>query len=540
MNRQTVRAAAPAFAPLTLAAPPGCGDALLAALAEAGPVATQPFERRHYDTSERRLAGCGIVLALCLDAGRWSQRLELDGDGDSHGRCLHVAAISTATAPTRAPAPPGVDWRRHRGSAALRRATALLRQHGSRGFAGLALVESCAAQGARHSVQIATPEARLQLAAELGEIRCGTERLPIARLHLELLGGPQAASARLARRWVRRHRLWIEAEALDERLRRLALGAARPAVARARVPRLDAEASAGAAGMAARAIIASCCEQILGNAAALAAERFEGEHVHQLRIGLRRLRCALRLLDRWPCRPPRHVVRPLTRAFRTFGAYRDRETVLAKLRPRLLGAGAAGVAWTAGHGAPVDVARAVRRPAFQCALITLLAHADARTDARDCSAAPADGQPLRALFEAPLQRLQRRLARAAQRFARLPWRSQHRVRKRLKRLRYLSEFASTLFDPGRVAGYLAALEPAQDALGACNDEAIARAQARHWAGTDRDARFAVRALKRSLKRSRDASLRRAGKRLREAAAAAPFWAAPGRQGVPAMRARLSK
>ena len=70
------------------------------------------------------------------------------------------------------------------------------------------------------------------------------------------------------------------------------------------------------------------------------------------------------------------------------------------------------------------------------------------------------------------------------------------VRKRLKRLRYLAEFVALLFgekkdDGGAADRYLKALRPAQDALGAFNDEAVALALYREAAARDARAWFAV-------------------------------------------------
>jgi CHAD domain-containing protein len=64
------------------------------------------------------------------------------------------------------------------------------------------------------------------------------------------------------------------------------------------------------------------------------------------------------------------------------------------------------------------------------------------------------------------------------------------VRKRLKRLRYLAEFAAPLFRPSRAERYLAALKPVQDCLGVRNDEATALALLRDLAQAEPRAWFA--------------------------------------------------
>jgi len=148
----------------------------------------------------------------------------------------------------------------------------------------------------------------------------------------------------------------------------------------------------------------------------------------------------------------------------------------------------------------------VRAPAFQNVLVSLIGltaaqpaeAAPAITTAEDGAAptapAPVSANAVRRLLCKRLQRLHKQVLRDGERFESLDTESQHRVRKRLKRLRYLAEFVAPLFEKeeGGAAGrYLKALRPAQDALGEFNDEAVALALYRE--ATERDARawFAV-------------------------------------------------
>ena len=71
-----------------------------------------------------------------------------------------------------------------------------------------------------------------------------------------------------------------------------------------------------------------------------------------------------------------------------------------------------------------------------------------------------------------LAQLYKDVKRDAKRFDRLSPSRQHRVRKRLKRLRYLAEFAAPLFGARRVGRYLNRWHNAQDALGDNNDHRV--------------------------------------------------------------------
>jgi CHAD domain-containing protein len=138
----------------------------------------------------------------------------------------------------------------------------------------------------------------------------------------------------------------------------------------------------------------------------------------------------------------------------------------------------------------------VRAAAFQNVLVSLIgftALAPEESAAVD-SVDSVDADGARRLLRKRLQRLHKQAVRDGKRFASLDTESQHRVRKRLKRLRYLGEFVAPLFDgDGKDAAerYLKALRPAQDALGEFNDEAVALALYRDAAQRDGRAWFAV-------------------------------------------------
>jgi CHAD domain-containing protein len=74
-----------------------------------------------------------------------------------------------------------------------------------------------------------------------------------------------------------------------------------------------------------------------------------------------------------------------------------------------------------------------------------------------------------------LQRLNRRVRRGGRRLDRLDAAGRHRLRIRVKRLRYAAEFFAGLFDhPRRERRFLKSLEQVQDRFGALNDLAVAR------------------------------------------------------------------
>jgi inorganic triphosphatase YgiF len=351
----------------------------------------------------------------------------------------------------------------------------------------------------------------VEASLDLGHVEAGARRLPLCELELELQQGSPKALVQLARRWLLPHGLWLSAEAKSERGRRLLHGEAQPAVVTAQPPQLHTPMSPEAL---VQALVANCLAQILPNAAAVAGGNWGDEHVHQLRVGLRRLRTVLRELGGLSSRLPQRIDAPLTAAFRQLGAHRDRQTVLAAITPQLLAAGAAGVGWASAEADETDLAQIVQAPAFQCALLDALAFS-----LTPGPGAPQNRKALRKLVQPRLRRLHTQVSEGGRRFGKLPLAEQHRVRKRLKRLRYLSEFVAPLFGGEATRHYLEALHPAQDALGEHNDMVVAHALAQPLASGDADARFATDWLARTQRKT----ARKASKHLAKVARSHRFW-----------------
>ena len=139
---------------------------------------------------------------------------------------------------------------------------------------------------------------------------------------------------------------------------------------------------------------------------------------------------------------------------------------------------------------PID---AVRANDFQILLLELIGFTHLPV--------PADNPKAKATVAKKLEKLFTAIAVASDKFASLDTESQHGVRKDLKSLRYVSEFAAPLFasqtngKKGKKAAELNAflqyLEPAQDVLGEYNDNVVGHANYLEKAKTDPNALFAV-------------------------------------------------
>jgi len=430
------------------------------------------LEAHYFDTVDGLLARHKIALRVRREGRRWTQALKTPGDGVVH-RLEHEVALAAFGREV-----PPLDWHRHDGNPAGNVLSAALA-----GVPDSVLVERCATQVER--VRCLLHDAagsRIEAALDLGTARAGARSAPIAELELEHKDGPLQGLFDLALAWQLHGGLWLCSISKAERAARLLTPTAGPVARKARVPRLDAGMDAAAL---LRAMLQATIEQVLANASEVAEGVTEAETVHQLRIGLRRLRTVLRELAALSPAIAPEWEREMTHAFVALGQARDQEAVVAAVRPLLQAAGAPLLAW---HAPPApDLAAAVRGAGFQATLIAALALAHASAE----QFVPLAPQAAREFVAARLDALHRRVTRDGRRFDRLKPAAQHRVRKRLKRLRYLAETTTPLWPREALHAYLERLTTAQDALGRHNDVAVAAAAFRADATVYPDAWFAA-------------------------------------------------
>jgi inorganic triphosphatase YgiF len=427
------------------------------------------LETVYYDTPGFELAAAGIALRLRRDGKRWIQTLKAGGtsaaglhareelEWDLVGEKLNVALLTDT--------PYAELFARRRLSERLR---PVFSTTFDRAIRTLAFAEGTLAE----------------LALDRGEIRAGGKRAPISEVEIELKSGDATRLFALAREVGRDVPLRLGAASKAERGYALVRGSTR-SPQKARALEIDGGQSAGAA---LRQIALACMAQIQANEQGVLDSR-DPEYLHQLRVGLRRLRSCLGLVA---MATSKEAVAPLADETRwlgnALGPARDWDVFMTETLPPI------GAAFKSADGLASFRARAARvrsthtasaRAAIASAryanLLLWLGEAFGRDDLPGFARAEnAAGDRVTPGMDAPAAEFaryvfERRDKAARKRGKAVPAASpeiRHEARIAAKKLRYAAEFFGSLYSARRVGRFVAALEMLQDILGALNDAAV--------------------------------------------------------------------
>jgi inorganic triphosphatase YgiF len=424
------------------------------------------------EADDDRLAASGLALRLRKEGSAWVQTLKGRADG-LLGRPEHEVPLP------RQRGEPAIDPARHAGTPVGERLIALLAD-------GTPLRPLYRTEIRRTHRLLRHAGAVVEVALDEGTIRAGDHVLPVREIEFELVAGPPQALLALAARWAQRHGLWLDIRTKAERGHRLARGQGAPAPVRAVSAALDLRATPGAAFAA---IVIGVVGQLLPNAAEVADASPDPEHLHQLRVAIRRLRTALRVLGGWAADPAQAAALESRwrEPFARLGGSRDDDVLAATLLPALAAAGAPQVVLPA-SAAVEPAADVVREGVFSALVLETIALALA------LAPPPADGAAVPSLRDAARRVLARSWKQAmagADGFAAATAEEQHRARRRLKRLRYTVEFLGPLFAGRAQRRLVDRLRRALDDVGQVTDLLIAEGRFRAALETDARAWFAL-------------------------------------------------
>ena len=458
----------------------------------------QRLSAYYFDTPNQDLAKKGIALRIRFEDSQWVQTLKTAGDGVAKRVELNTVLSLTGTPDTLDVSSLVPDVSLITEPTVVAQLTSIMPLD----ELPQALTVQYFTDVQRTSRQIKKNNSRIEIAYDIGKVGIGhlnsqkpannpgLTQSDIHEIEFELLEGDPSDLIEVAKTWCKKYKLYLSTVTKAQRGSLLLANKqfAEPVKADLAVLQLHKGISQFAF---LQAVVNNCLVQILPNASAIAEGSPDGNLVHQLRVGIRRLRTALKHFKFAQDYIDPNWLMVLKQTFSLLGEYRDKEILQIKTQPLLESVGAPHVEWsTAVDIMPID---AVRANDFQILLLELIGFTHLPV--------PADSPKAKATVAKKLEKLFTAIAAASDKFASLDTESQHGVRKDLKSLRYVSEFAAPLFasqnngKKGKKAtklnAFLQYLEPAQDVLGEYNDNVVGHANYLEKAKTDPNALFAV-------------------------------------------------
>ncbi len=464
------------------------------------------LQAAYHDTAARDLAAAGLALRVRREGRRWVQTLKGAAE-DGMTRAEHNVVRQAP-----AGAVPEPDPALHAATPVGERLLKVLHDAPEPALVCLYRTDIW-----RRTRPVSTPAGEVELAFDHGTIVAGERRLPVCELEIELKQGSPRAVIDTARDWVLRHGLWLDTRTKAERGDMLSRGetvaperSARPVALKAGMTPLDAW----------RAVLRNGLDQVCANASQIAAGDYRDEHVHQLRVGLRRLRTAFRFFDAGAAESD--LAGRTAALFRRFGAARDQAAVVEPLLRQLASSIDATrldipVPQVGASGVASDPVADLHDSSSQVLLLDLLARTLDDGDAAGAPAPSGERRPCAACWRGcnagTAGSSRRRKSSTGDDVER------HALRKRAKRLRYAVEFAAALFERRRVRRYLKPLRALQERLGLLNDAVVGLEAYRDGPVRDPNALFAIG----WLAARREALAAQAGPELATFAKVKRFW-----------------
>lgn len=419
----------------------------------------QNYHDVYFDTPDRQVRAHGASLRIRGNGAR-AARVQTLASGDGHEWTAKVSGDAPDLAALRA----AFGKKDERG--------ALVRAAGfEKALAPLFAVYI------QHTVWTLRPAHgdELELALDEGFVECGADRLPVCQVEIALKAGDPLHLFDFVLALQRDVALQFGAAGTAERGYRLAASEP-PAAVKAKPMALT---KGMTVEQAFQCIAQNCLDHICANQDGVAAGR-DAESVHQMRVGLRRWKSALRSFRKL-VRFPAALQAELDWITGELGAARDwdvlADTTLAKVAGELAAPGqlaelrnAASNIARAKHQAAAAAVESQRYTRLVLDLVRWIEGAGWREGQGAGKALAAGVAPFARRL---LRRDRKRLLQRGKQLAGGDPAARHRVRIAGKKTRYDTEFFESLFGKGVLRPYIKALATLQDELGMLNDAAVA-------------------------------------------------------------------
>jgi inorganic triphosphatase YgiF len=419
-----------------------------------GPAATKELRTVYFDTPQHGLHAAGVSLRLRHQDGGWEQTVKVDQHVESG--VSNPIELQTFVEEERPDIGKISDKKVRR---AVQKALS---------DASLHPIFETVVQRTTRSIKIKDSE--IELAIDDGEVRAGEERQDLREAEFELKAGSAEGLLLAAEKLLVGHELKLSSRSKAERGYRLALGKkddsidpekARPAP----ISRKD------TCRKALSSILHSAVRQVLVNHRAVLQSN-DPEAAHQLRIGLRRLRSALRalrpLVDRASLRAFEHSARDIGRSV---GILRDADVLILEVHATVEAVATDKTGFAELHEALLrnrqakrdEVRRVLSGPQWS-KLQLYLALWPRMLNEIDGLDKPISKQARKILAKA-----WKKPAKLGRHLDCLGVAQRHEMRKALKKLRYQAEFMTPLFDQREAKQFIRRLEVLQKVFGYIND-----------------------------------------------------------------------
>jgi inorganic triphosphatase YgiF len=419
-----------------------------------GPAATRELRTVYFDTPEHDLHAAGVSLRLRRQDGGWEQTVKVDQHVE--GGVSNPIELQTFVEDER----PNI---RKISDKSVRRAVQKALSDTS-----LRPVFETVVQRTTRSIKVQDSE--IELAIDEGEVRAGEERQDLREAELELKAGSAEGLLLAAEKLLAGHELKLSSRSKAERGYRLVLGkkddGIEPEKAHpARISRKD------TCKIALSSMLESAIRQVLVNRRAVL-ETDDPEAAHQLRIGIRRLRSALRalrpLVDHASLRAFERSARDIGRSA---GVLRDADVLISGVHAPVEAVTTDKTGFAELHEALVqnreakrdEVRRALSGP--QWAKLQLYLSLWPRI----LNEIDGLNKPITKHARKALAKAWKKPAKLGRHLDQLDAAQRHEMRKALKKLRYQAEFMTPLFDHREGKQFIRQLKALQDVFGYIND-----------------------------------------------------------------------
>ena len=441
---------------------------------------------KYFDTDDRLLARSNIALRLRKEGHVWYQTLKVAPQAAAVIR--HEDTVRLVTPPGTAPV---MDTSRHSSSDQWTKIDKLLRHDAAHELKTLYETDL-----KRLSVDLRTRRGLINYAIDTGSIltteketdplltalghTVGPLKLPVTEIELELVSGSNMALIEAGTRLVRDYGVWLDVRTKSMRGDSLAKAKLIMAPAKAQRVKITDDLSLEEFFETVRK---ECVRHALVNASQLASEEgYLSEHIHQLRIALRRLRTALKLFSRVHNFEVQTWSDQAKFLAAQLGKNRDIDAMSESIWPELHKINAPLVEFSAQEGIQ-SPALIVREGKIQSWFLELIG--------RDLQSREQNTQSHWSAIMPIIIKWQKKCAKRAKNFASLTVEERHELRKKMKRLRYSLEFIEGECKNAKFRHFSKVLARAQNELGTYNDLQVALENYRAIVTHDPAAWFAV-------------------------------------------------